>query len=727
MEIIEKSAISALKQHFGFDQFRGRQEEVIKSLISGEDTFVIMPTGAGKSLCYQLPALMASGAALVVSPLIALMKNQVDAIRGHCSDDSIAHYLNSSLTKAESNKVKEDVLNGKTKLLYVAPESLTRVHNIDFLKQINISFVAVDEAHCISEWGHDFRPEYRKLRNIIENINSVPIIALTATATPKVQLDIQKNLGMENASVFKDSFNRDNLFYEVRPKFNIEKDIIQFVKQRPGKSGIVYCLSRKKVEEIAEFLQINGINALPYHAGLDPQTRAKNQDMFLMEDTDVIVATIAFGMGIDKPDIRYVIHNDIPKSIEGYYQETGRAGRDGGEGHCLAFYAYKDIEKLEKFLVGKPIAEQEVGKQLLHEMVSYSESAVCRRKMLLDYFGEYYDEAHCNNECDNCTNPKDKFEGQEYISHILTIIQSFKDKFKAKHLTNFLTGIKGVNILQYKHHEHELFGRNKEKDEKFWNAVIRQAIVHGFLEKEIETYGTLKLTATGNEFIKSPKSFMLTQNHDYDKLPDLSKIAKKKKIGGDEVLRSILIDLRKNVAKLKNVPPYVVFQDSSINEMVINYPCSGEELKSIVGVGHGKALKYGRVFIETIQKYVKENNIERPIDFVVKSAVKKSGLKVHIIQSIDRKIPLEDIADTKAKSFDEILDEIEAIVFSGTKINLNYVIDEMLDDEQQEEVLEYFKESNSDSIAEALEDFDDDYTNEELRLMRIKFLSDFAN
>ena len=727
MEIIEKSAISALKQHFGFDQFRGKQEEVIKSLISGEDTFVIMPTGAGKSLCYQLPALMASGVALVVSPLIALMKNQVDAIRGHCSDDSIAHYLNSSLTKAESNKVKEDVLNGKTKLLYVAPESLTRVHNIDFLKQINISFVAVDEAHCISEWGHDFRPEYRKLRNIIENINSVPIIALTATATPKVQLDIQKNLGMENASVFKDSFNRDNLFYEVRPKFNIEKDIIQFVKQRPGKSGIVYCLSRKKVEEIAEFLQINGINALPYHAGLDPQTRAKNQDMFLMEDTDVIVATIAFGMGIDKPDIRYVIHNDIPKSIEGYYQETGRAGRDGGEGHCLAFYAYKDIEKLEKFLVGKPIAEQEVGKQLLHEMVSYSESAVCRRKMLLDYFGEYYDEAHCNNECDNCTNPKDKFEGQEYISHILTIIQSFKDKFKAKHLTNFLTGIKGVNILQYNHHEHELFGRNKEKDEKFWNAVIRQAIVHGFLEKEIETYGTLKLTATGNEFIKSPKSFMLTQNHDYDKLPDLSKIAKKKKIGGDEVLRSILIDLRKNVAKLKNVPPYVVFQDSSINEMVINYPCSGEELKSIVGVGHGKALKYGRVFIETIQKYVKENNIERPIDFVVKSAVKKSGLKVHIIQSIDRKIPLEDIADTKAKSFDEILDEIEAIVFSGTKINLNYVIDEMLDDEQQEEVLEYFKESNSDSIAEALDDFDDDYTNEELRLMRIKFLSDFAN
>ena len=727
MEIIEKSAISALKQHFGFDQFRGKQEEVIKSLISGEDTFVIMPTGAGKSLCYQLPALMASGTALVVSPLIALMKNQVDAIRGHCSDDSIAHYLNSSLTKAESNKVKEDVLNGKTKLLYVAPESLTRVHNIDFLKQINISFVAVDEAHCISEWGHDFRPEYRKLRNIIENINSVPIIALTATATPKVQLDIQKNLGMENASVFKDSFNRDNLFYEVRPKFNIEKDIIQFVKQRPGKSGIVYCLSRKKVEEIAEFLQINGINALPYHAGLDPQTRAKNQDMFLMEDTDVIVATIAFGMGIDKPDIRYVIHNDIPKSIEGYYQETGRAGRDGGEGHCLAFYAYKDIEKLEKFLVGKPIAEQEVGKQLLHEMVSYSESAVCRRKMLLDYFGEYYDEAHCNNECDNCTNPKDKFEGQEYISHILTIIQSFKDKFKAKHLTNFLTGIKGVNILQYNHHEHELFGRNKEKDEKFWNAVIRQAIVHGFLEKEIETYGTLKLTTTGNEFIKSPKSFMLTQNHDYDKLPDLSKIAKKKKIGGDEVLRSILIDLRKNVAKLKNVPPYVVFQDSSINEMVINYPCSGEELKSIVGVGHGKALKYGRVFIETIQKYVKENNIERPIDFVVKSAVKKSGLKVHIIQSIDRKIPLEDIADTKAKSFDEILDEIEAIVFSGTKINLNYVIDEMLDDEQQEEVLEYFKESNSDSIAEALDDFDDDYTNEELRLMRIKFLSDFAN
>jgi ATP-dependent DNA helicase RecQ len=727
MEIIEKSAISALKQHFGFDQFRGRQKEVIKSLISGKDTFVIMPTGGGKSMCYQLPALMTSGTALVVSPLIALMKNQVDAIRGHCSDDSIAHYLNSSLTKSESNKVKEDVLNGKTKLLYIAPESLTRVHNIDFLKQINISFVAVDEAHCISEWGHDFRPEYRKLKSIIENINSVPIIALTATATPKVQLDIQKNLGMQNASVFKDSFNRDNLFYEVRPKFNIEKDIIQFVKQRPGKSGIVYCLSRKKVEEVAEFLQLNGINALPYHAGLDPQTRARNQDMFLMEDADVIVATIAFGMGIDKPNIRYVIHNDIPKSIEGYYQETGRAGRDGGEGHCLAFYAYKDIEKLEKFLVGKPIAEQEVGKQLLHEMVSYSESAVCRRKMLLDYFGESYDEANCGKECDNCSNPKEKFEGQEYIGHILSIIQSFTDKFKAKHLTNFLTGIKGVNILQYKHHEHELFASDKDKDEKFWNAVIRQAIVHGFLEKEIETYGSLKLTATGIEFIKSPKSFMLTQNHDYDKLPDLSKIDKKKKTGGDEVLRSILIDLRKNVAKQKNVPPYVVFQDPSIDEMVINFPCSGEELKNIVGVGHGKALKYGKSFVETIQKYVKENDIERPIDFVIKSAVKKSGLKVHIIQSIDRKIPLEDIANTKAKSFDEILNEIEAIVFSGTKINLNYVIDEVLDDEQQEEVLEYFKESDSDSIVEALEEFDDDYTDEELRLMRIKFFSEFAN
>ena len=729
MEIIESSSTSALKKYFGFNTFRGRQEEVINSLIAGKHTFVIMPTGGGKSLCYQLPALMSKGTALVVSPLIALMKNQVDSIRGHCSDDSIAHYLNSSLSKYESDLVKKDVLSGKTKLLYVAPESLTKTYNIEFLKRIHISFVAVDEAHCISEWGHDFRPEYRKLRSIVENINNVPLIALTATATPKVQLDIQKNLGMMDSVVFKDSFNRDNLFYEVRPKFNIEKEIIQFVKGRKGKSGIVYCLSRKKVEEVSEFLKVNGIKSLPYHAGLEPGVRAKHQDMFLMEEVDVIVATIAFGMGIDKPDIRFVIHHDIPKSIEGYYQETGRAGRDGGEGHCIAFYAYKDIEKLEKFLVGKPLSEQEIGKQLLHEMVSYSESAVCRRKMLLNYFGEDYNECKCDKGCDNCAHPKEKFEGKDYIIHLLKIMCSLnqRQKFHSKFLTSFMTGIKNIKVLEYNAENHPFFGNSLNKDEKFWNAVIRQCIVHGLIDKNIETYGTLKCSDKGIKFLESPFSFMLTQNHDYDKVPTDFYAKTQKKSSSDETLTKILRDLRKEVAKAKGVPPFVVFQDPSIEEMAINYPCNEEELKNIIGVGSGKALKYGKEFLITIKNYVDQNNIERPQDFVIKSKVNKSGLKVYIIQSIDRKISLDVIAESKGKSVNEIIEEIEAIVFSGTKININYFIDEMLDEYQQEEIFEYFQEAKSDSIEAASEEFDDEYEEEELRLMRIKFLSDLAN
>ncbi len=729
MEIIEKSPISALKKHFGFNQFKGRQEEVINSLISGKHTFVVMPTGGGKSMCYQLPALMCSSPAIVVSPLIALMKNQVDAIRGHCNDDSVAHYLNSSLTKSESAAVKLDVRLGKTKLLYLAPESLTKQNTIEFLQNINISFFAVDEAHCISEWGHDFRPEYRRLRSIFENINKVPIIALTATATPKVQMDIQKNLGMTDANVFKDSFNRENLHYEVRPKVDIEKSIIQFIKYREGKSGIIYCLSRKKVEDISEFLTVNGIKSLPYHAGLDAQTRAKHQDRFLMEDVDVIVATIAFGMGIDKPDIRFVIHHDIPKSIEGYYQETGRAGRDGGEGHCLTFYAYKDIEKLEKFLARKPISEQEIGKQLLHEMVSYSESAVCRRKILLNYFGEEYDEKKCNKNCDNCKCPKEKFEGQEFVVHLLSTMKSLnqKHKFHSKYLTNFLTGIQSAKIIEYQGFKNDRFGQSLSKDEKFWNAVIRQCIVNGLIDKEVETYGTLKCSEKGLKFLEKPFSYQLTQNHDYDQLPETSNTNNEKQIGFDEALVKVLKELRKQVAQQKNVPPYVVFQDPSLEDMAINYPCNEEELKNIVGVGVGKAMKYGKVFIETIKKYVEENDIERPNDFVIKSTVNKSVLKVHIIQNIDRKIPLEDIADTKGKSVNDIIEEIEAIVFSGTKINLSYFIDEILDEEQQSEIFDYFQDSDSDSIEAAKKEFDGEYEEEELRLMRIKFLSELAN
>jgi ATP-dependent DNA helicase RecQ len=727
MKILEQSTALALKKNFGFNEFRGKQEEIIQNLLKGKNTFVLMPTGGGKSLCYQLPAFMCEGTALVVSPLIALMKNQVDAVRGLSNNDTVAHYLNSTLSKSEANQVKEDVFSGKTKLLYVAPESLTRERNIEFFKQVNISFVAIDEAHCISEWGHDFRPEYRKLRTIIENINNVPIIALTATATPKVQLDIQKNLGMQDATVYKDSFNRDNLFYEVRPKFDVEKDIIKYVKQNEGKSGIIYCLSRKKVDEIAELLKVNGINALAYHAGLDTQTRAKHQDMFLMEDAEIIVATIAFGMGIDKPDVRFVIHHDIPKSIEGYYQETGRAGRDGGEGRCIAFYAYKDIEKLEKFLVGKPISEQEVGKQLLHEMVSYSESAVCRRKMLLNYFGEVYDETKCEKGCDNCVLPKEKFEGKEYIIHLLNIITTLKEKFKAKYIINFLTGINSADIREYRHSEHPLYNEGLGKDNKFWNAILRQSIVHGLLEKEIESYGTLKISIEGKAYLKEPKSLMLTQNHDYDNIPEDFYKVQDKASAADPVLVKILKDLRKTVAQQKGVPPFVVFQDPSLDDMAINFPCTTGELKNIIGVGTGKAMKFGAQFISTISKYVEDNKIDRPQDFVVKSMINKSGLKVYIIQNIDRKTPIEDIAESKGKSVDFIIEEIEGIVLSGTKLNINYYIDEMLEEDQQDEVYDYFKEAETDSIANAMEEFDDEYSEEELRLMRVKFLSEFGN
>lgn len=728
MEIIEQSSQNALKKYFGFSKFKGKQEAIIDNVLTGKNTFVLMPTGGGKSLCYQLPALMMEGTAVVVSPLIALMKNQVDAIRAHANNDKVAHFINSSMTKAEIEVAKTDLLSGETKLLYVAPESLTKAETVQFIKSIKISFFAIDEAHCISEWGHDFRPEYRRLKTIIESITDCNIIALTATATPKVQLDIQKNLGMADAVVFKDSFNRDNLYYEVRPKFNINKEIVQFIKQNEGKSGIVYCLSRKKVEEIAEFLNLNGIKALPYHAGLDAPTRAKHQDAFLMEDVNVIVATIAFGMGIDKPDVRFVIHHDIPKSIEGYYQETGRAGRDGGEGQCVAFYAYKDIEKLEKFLVGKSLSEQEVGKQLLHEIVSFAESAMCRRKVLLNYFGESYDDGKCNKACDNCKHPKEKFEGQESVETVLSVIQLLKEKFKSKYIVNFITGLKSAEITEYQHYKLPEFGCGAKKEDKFWNAVIRQSVVLGFITKDIESYGTLKLSELGKNFLKNPHSVMLTQNHDYDKLPEDFYTSSASKSGGfDDELVKILKDIRKKVAKEKNVPPYVIFQDPSLEDMAIQYPCTIDELNNIVGVGSGKALKFGKSFVEAIALYVKENNVERPNDIVIKSAVNKSGLKVFIIQSVDRKIPLEDIAKSKGVSMNQLFDEIEGIVSSGTKLNLDYYLEDILDEDQQEAIHEYFMGAESDCIEDAINEFDGEFSDEEIRLMRIKFLSEVAN
>lgn len=718
----------ALKKYFGFDQFKGEQESIIQNVLSGANTFVIMPTGGGKSMCYQLPALLLEGTAIIVSPLIALMKNQVDAIRQVSEDNAVAHFLNSSLSKTEINRVKQDITDGKTKLLYVAPESLTKQENIDFLTAVPISFFAIDEAHCISEWGHDFRPEYRRLREIFEKISDVPVIALTATATPKVQADIQKNLNMLDAVVYKASFNRSNLFYEVRPKLNVEKEMIRFIRQFPNQSGIIYCLSRKKVEQIAELLQVNGINALAYHAGMDANTRAKHQDMFLMEEADVIVATIAFGMGIDKPDVRYVIHNDIPKSLESYYQETGRAGRDGGGGHCLAFYSYKDIEKLDKFLQGKPVSEQEIGKQLLHEIVSYSETSLCRRKYLLHYFGETFEEAKCSKMCDNCSNPKERIEGKENVVLLLETILAMHQTQKSKHVCDVIMGFETVDTLSYKHNQLPFFGKGKKHDETFWNAVIRQVFVAGLITKDIESYGVLKITEAGEAYLKNPTSFMLFKERDYSADDDIDIIQN----GGgkdafDETLYQMLVDLRKSIGKAKNVPPFVVFQENSLKEMVFHYPITIEELTSIQGVGQGKAQRYGKPFVELIQNYVKENDIERPDDFVLKSIVNKSGLKVQLIQNIDRKLPLEDIGKSQGKSMEEILDEVEAIVMSGTKVDIRYYVDSILDEDNQEEIYDYFLEAESDSLKEAYHEFDGDYTEEELRLMRIKFMSEMAN
>ncbi len=733
---VETSLHDCLQKFFGFDSFKGQQEAIISSVLEGKDTFVIMPTGGGKSLCYQLPALVSEGTAIIISPLIALMKNQVDALRNFGNEDGIAHFLNSSLTKAEIAKVKQDIKAGKTKLLYVAPESLTKEDNVAFFHEIKISFFAIDEAHCISEWGHDFRPEYRRLRPIIEQIGKVPIIALTATATPKVQQDIQKNLGMTKANVFKSSFNRSNLYYEVRPKQNVIKEVIKYIKSQQGKSGIVYCLSRKKVEELAETLRVNGIKALPYHAGLEAKERAKTQDAFLMEDIDVIVATIAFGMGIDKPDVRFVIHHDIPKSLEGYYQETGRAGRDGGEGNCVTFYSYDDIVKLEKFMKGKPVAEQEIGKQLLLETVSYAETSSCRRKFLLHYFGEEFDEAGCGGMCDNCRNPKQKFEGMDDIALAIEAVLDVKEKFKTKDVINVLLGNITSTVKTYKHNELECFGKGAEDDktEKYWNAVIRQALVSGLLSKDIENYGLLKVTKEGNKFLDDPYSMMVTKDHDYegtesdDDEEGGSGGGNKGGSGADEVLFAALKDLLKQTAHKLKLPPYVIFQEVSLEEMAIQYPIKMDELVNITGVGQGKAQKFGKPFIDLIAKYVEENEIERPLDMVVKSIVNKSGLKVYIIQSIDRKLPLEDVAKAKGLALNDLITEIESIVHSGTKVNINYYLNDIMDEDKQDEALEYFKESESDSINEALKELgEDEYTEEEMRLMRIKFLSEFGN
>ena len=730
MEIVLEDKIihDYLKKYFGFDTFKGLQEPIIKNVLAGRDTFVLMPTGGGKSLCYQLPAVMKEGTAIVISPLIALMKNQVDAMRNFCTGDDVAHFLNSSLTKSEISKVKQDVISGITKLLYVAPESLTKEENIEFLQNITVSFYAVDEAHCISEWGHDFRPEYRRIRPIIDTIGRSSIIALTATATPKVQHDIQKNLGILDADVFKSSFNRPNLYYEVKPKTDATREIIKYIKNNPGKSGIIYALSRKKVEELAETLKVNGIKALPYHAGMDSATRTQNQDKFLMEEVDVIVATIAFGMGIDKPDIRYVIHYNMPKSLEGYYQETGRAGRDGGEGRCIAYYSYNDIQKLEKFMQGKPIAEQEIGKQLLLETVSYAESSICRRKTLLNYFGEEYTKDNCE-ACDNCLHPKTQFEGSEYVVSVLEAVLAVKEKFKADHIASILAGKATSAIKSYKHHKLEIFGSGSEKDERFWNMVIRQALIAKLLTKDIENYGLLKITQKGKEFLEHPTEFMLIEDHDYSD-------AEEEEGGGfgaktsavDEELFSILKDLRKKISKQKNVPPFVIFQDPSLEEMAIQYPINLDELQNITGVGVGKAQRYGKEFVDVIKKYVEEKEIIRPLDMVVKSPVNKSSLKVYIIQSIDMKRPLEDIAEAKGLDMGELISEIEAIVNSGTRINLDYYINMVMDEERQNDIYSYFREeAQTDSVDEAIKELGSEFEEEEIRLMRIKFLSEMGN
>ena len=722
-----------LKEFFGFDSFKADQERIIRHLVDKNNAFVLMPTGGGKSLCYQLPALVMEGTAIVISPLIALMKNQVDAIRGFVSgNDGIAHFLNSSLSKAQIAEVRNDLMSGATKLLYVAPESLTKAENVAMLKEIKISFYAVDEAHCISEWGHDFRPEYRRIRNIVEEIGVAPIIALTATATPKVQSDILKNLGMPDATVFKSSFNRPNLYYEIRDKSDPKRDIIKYIRQNPGKSGIIYCLSRKKVEELAELLNINGIKAAPYHAGLDAKTRAENQDKFLMEEIDVIVATIAFGMGIDKPDVRFVIHYDIPKSIEGYYQETGRAGRDGREGQCITFYSYKDIQKLEKFMQGKPIAEQEIGKQLLVETVAYAESNSCRRKLLLNYFGENYEVDNCG-ACDNCLHPKKQFDGREEMAMVIELIEALPERFKMEHLANILAGESNSIIKSYKHDKLELFGAGKDHSVRFWNAVIHQGLVLHFFYKDIESYGLISVTDEGRAFFEKPYTLMLTEDREFadgedDDDDPAAAAAARGGGGGDPTLLAMLKDLRRDVARKRDLQPWVIFGDPSLEDMSIMYPITVDELKNCQGVGEGKAKKFGKEFLELIAKYVEENEIERPDDFVMKSIVNKSVNKVFIIQSIDRKLPLEDIADAKGLEMEELLDEIEAIVYSGTKLHLDYYLEQTLDEDVIEEIYDYFhNEAESDDLATVMEDLKDDYDEMEVRLVRIKFLCEVAN
>ncbi|MDN3706352.1 RecQ family ATP-dependent DNA helicase [Myroides ceti] len=731
MKSLEIDLHKELKKYFGFNQFKGLQEGVVENIIYGNNTFVIMPTGGGKSLCYQLPALVLEGTAIVVSPLIALMKNQVDAIRSLSSDIGIAHVLNSSLNKTEVAKVKEDIKSGITKLLYVAPESLTKEEYVSFLNTVPLSFIAIDEAHCISEWGHDFRPEYRNLRNIIRQLGDIPIIGLTATATPKVQEDILKNLEIPDAKVFKASFNRPNLYYEIRPKTkNVESDIIRFIKQFKGKSGVIYCLSRKKVEEITQVLQVNGISAVAYHAGLDAKTRAKHQDMFLMEDVDVVVATIAFGMGIDKPDVRFVIHHDIPKSLESYYQETGRAGRDGGEGYCLAYYSYKDIEKLEKFMSGKPVAEQEIGYALLQEVVAYAETSISRRKFLLHYFGENFDELSGDgwDMDDNTRNPKTKIEVKDQVQQLLQVIKDTRQIYKTKEIINTLVGKVNAIIKSYKTDSQSFFGSGKDFDDHFWMAVIRQVMVAGLISKDIETYGVLKLTPKGEDFLKNPVSFMASEDHKYTENNDDAVVVNSRSSSvADEVLIAMLKDLRKRVAKKLEIPPFVVFQDPSLEDMALKYPVSLEELSSVHGVSEGKAKKYGKEFVSLIAKYVDENDIIRPDDLVVKSTGVNSALKLYIIQSVDRKLSFDDIASAKGLDMEALIKEMEQIVYSGTRLNINYWIDEVLDEEQQEEIFDYFMESESDAIKLAMQEFDGDYDTGELRLMRIRFISEMAN